>query len=184
MNRKNIKDRVIENIIVSGTLRGAINRNSFYSPEMKNENNNRREFRNYLGKELRKTLNRILEKEHYSDRNHSETIVRFANKISRHKKYGACLFNNTLRIGTSQKLINLYWKMSWLLRRGIDPPIHCPFDRIIIRGLDKSVWNINWTESDSIQDYKDLVKAARKKAVGSTIADWELRKYGDLTIPE
>jgi len=181
MNLSATKAKIIKNIVVSGTLQGALSRNSIYD---KNATmTERKEFREFLSKELPVVLNGILSKAVYNDNDHYRTVVAFSNKISRNKKIQKCLLNGRLRIGTSQKLINLYWKMSWLLLPKVKSPIHCPFDRIIIRELDRSVHHINWTQSDKIEDYKYLVSEARKKVSGRiTIAEWELETYGLNTI--
>lgn len=182
MSVRSIKKRIIENIIIRGTLDGALSRNHIYGEKV--TPNERREFRIFLSKELLIMLNDVLSKEDYNDRDHYRIITAFSNKISRDRRFKRCLANGRLRIGTSQKLINLYWKMNWLFKPGIKVPLHCPFDSIIIRKLDRSVHHIKWTKSDEITEYKTLVAEARKKLPsGKSIAEWELETYGSDTIP-
>jgi hypothetical protein len=74
--------------------------------------------------------------------------------------------------------------MSWLLKPKIKVPLHCPFDNIIIKELDKSVHHIKWTQLDKIEDYKNLVDEVRRKVSGrKSIAEWELETYGLNTVP-
>ena len=128
-----------------------------------------------LKAKLIKTLEEIIQNKEYSDNHHYATIVKFSKEVS--KDYKHCLKNEVLNIGTAQKLINLFWKMSWLLQKGIPEPIHCPFDGIIIKRLSKDVRDVKWTNMSSIQDYKKLVSAVRAIAGESTIAEWELINY-------
>ena len=56
-------------------------------------------------------------------------------------------------------------------------PIHCPFDSVIVRKLPKNV-QVRWTQFDTIEEYKTLVKAAKKMAgKNRTLAEWEMYIY-------
>lgn len=69
--------------------------------------------------------------------------------------------------------------MCWLLKPGVRVPLHCPFDGIIIKELDKSVHHIKRTKMVDIEQYKALVSAAREIAGSrNTTAAWELEAYG------
>jgi hypothetical protein len=74
--------------------------------------------------------------------------------------------------------------MNWLLKPGTRQPLHCPFDSIIIRELNRSVHDIRWTQFDDIDDYKRLVAATRQKSGRKSIAEWELATYRQKTIPD
>jgi hypothetical protein len=183
MSIRSIKAQIIDNIIVRGTFDGGLQRSRVYldgesTPEQ------RKAFRHYLFRELRDLLEDILEREHYIDNDHYRTITTFARTVSRHPEFRHFLVDHTLRIGTAQKLINLYWKMNWLLKPNFPLPIHCPFDSIIIRELDRSVQHIRWTQFNAIDDYKKLVRAARVAAGNRSIAEWELERYSTRTIPD
>lgn len=183
MSIQSIKRSIIHSIVVRGTLDGALQRNRVYKKK-KTTTGQRKAFREYLARELERLLQSILSKQNYTDKDHYLAISRFADKVSRHQTYRHYLDGSRLKIGTAQKLINLYWKMNWLLKPGIKPPLHCPFDSIIIRELDHSVHDIRWTQFDDIDDYKLLVAASRQKSGRKSIAEWELDTYRQKTIPD
>jgi hypothetical protein len=181
MQIQEIKKSIIHTIAVRGTFDGAFSRNPIYKKK-KPTATERKAFRDYLSDQLERILQRILDKKEYTDRDHYRAIDAFSKKVSRHNIYRTYLVENKLTIGTAQKLLNLYWKMNWLLKPGIRTPLHCPFDSIIIRELDPSVRNLRWTQFDDIDDYKRLVKAAQKQSGGRSIFEWELETYHQQTI--
>jgi hypothetical protein len=183
MTIRSIKAQIIDNIIVRGTFDGALQRSRVYLDDQSTPAQ-RKVFRHYLSRELDELLRDILGRKRYLDDDHCRVIVGFANKVSGHRAYQNYLMGRRLRIGTAQKLINLYWKMNWLLKPRFPPPIHCPFDSIIIKELDSSVHHIRWTKFDTIEAYKKLVQAARDAAGRRSIAEWELETYGTRTIPD
>lgn len=174
MNAARLKQEVIEAIIIRGTLDGALQRARVYN---KNSNElDRKKFRNSLANELMKILDKIHAKEHYTNEDHFQTIQNFAKHIS--DIHHDILDKGVLRVGVAQKMVNLYWKLSWILKPDIKTPKHCPFDSVVIKELDKSVHHIAWTKSDKITDYHKLVNAATLKAINAnSIADWELEFY-------
>lgn len=182
MSLQSIKKSIIHGIIVRGTLDGTLPRNRIYKKKITTAQ--RKAFRRYLSHQLERLFQEILGKKTYTDEDHYRAIFRFANKISRHKTFRTYLVQNRLRVGTAQKLINLYWKMNWLLKPGIKAPLHCPFDRIIIQELGSAVHDIRWTLSDNMDDYKRLVAAARQRSGKMSMAEWELDTYGQKTIPD
>lgn len=171
MAKKEIRDRVIDTLIIRSTLNGGLQRSYIYNG--KADYKKAKDFRNSLAKQLITSMNLILSKTSYSDHDHYETIKLFANNIS--SQYNTILANGRLRVGTSQKLLNLYWKMCWLLKENFKKPINCPFDSVVIKNLDHSVKKIAWTKFDTIEEYQRLVEAAYRKDV--SIADWELGFY-------
>lgn len=103
-------------------------------------------------------------------------IESFASDAS--SNFGNVLFKNKLRIGVSQKIINLFFKYLWCLGLIEEPP-HCPFDSVIKKHLnDNSL--VDWTALDNIDDYKKYVAITRMKANdrGISIAQWELDCWG------
>ena len=101
---------------------------------------------------------------------HLSNINKIADDLT--SNFSHCLENGRFRIGIAQKALNLYLKYLWCV--GLIPmPPHCPFDSIIIGHLPECK-HLNWTANDSIDDYQKLVNAARKKADGKPIAEWEL----------
>jgi len=82
------------------------------------------------------------------------------------------LVGNKLRIGITQKLVNLFLKYLWCTDYAATPPPHCPFDGRVIEELrifspeDRELADIakrGWTKIDIIDDYIYLVKAAKKR---------------------
>jgi len=179
MNIEELKYRVIEDVIVRITLDGSFQRANIYSKSTDIPEPRRTEFRSYLALELNKTLNRISGTKDYNDEDHYKIIQAFSDNVS--EKYKLILENEKLRIGVSQKLINLYWKFSWLLKNDIIKPIHCPFDSIVIAQLPKLANQVPWTKMDSIDDYKALIAACHEIPAihnsSKSIAEWELELY-------
>jgi len=165
---KDDKLEFIKNEILTSTIVGGLGRG--YSVYKKGVQENDK---NKLKNLLRETLDNYskIYKDKVNEKHHIENIKRFAEDIT--DKYARILQDNRFRIGRAQKLLNLYLKYLWTL--GLIPkPPHCPFDSVIISrlGLD-----IKWTQLDSIEDYKLLVKRAKEAAErnGLSIAEWELR---------
>jgi len=81
-----------------------------------------------------------------------------------------------LKIGVSQKLLNLVLKYYWCLGWIAEPP-HFPVDRIIQKELPLHK-RMNWTTLDSIEDYMSIVAEARNQLQkDETPATWELRNF-------
>jgi len=92
-------------------------------------------------------------------------------------RFPHCLRKGRFRIGIAQKALNLYLKYLWCVGLIATPP-HCPFDSIIINHLP-DCGGLSWTSIDTIEDYQKLVEAARKKADGKPLAQWELEIWTD-----
>ena len=109
-----------------------------------------------------------------SDSHHISTIVQISDDIS--KSYSDLLGGGRFRIGSSQKLLNVYLKSLWCLGSLPEPP-HCPYDGIVNREINCA--HILWTKLDDVERYKELVTASNKvaSAIQLTIAQWELKEY-------
>ena len=141
------------------------------------------------------------------EKKHVTNILTLSYRLS--KNHQSMLAKNEegkrrFRIGTAQKLLNLYLKYLWVAGEILPSPPHCPFDRIVIRkimatwfGLQddenikkvkKELLEVNWTELDQISDkdgklgYCSLVKYAWqcKGVEYPTLAEWELAKYNAI----
>lgn len=167
------KKDLIQNIVFGVSRSGAFQRNKIYNDTLTAKNS--KDFKLYLKNKLSQVLTEIIASPNYSEDNHYETIKQFVKDVSKTNKH--ILNNSKITIGTAQKLINLYWKMSWLLQENVPEPIHCPFDGIIIKGLGESVQHIRWTKMDTIKEYKLLVNAAKIKSDTTSLANWELIHY-------
>jgi hypothetical protein len=132
-------------------------------------------FKKYLRTKLEKWLNRVLGDQKYNEAAHFKAIEKFSNSVS--QKYGHALSKGRLNIGTTQKLLNVYWKANWIFRKGVKEPLHCPFDGIIIKHLTNDVKHMSWTKIDTLKEYKLLVSAAKMKCDKLSLAQWELLKY-------
>lgn len=108
------------------------------------------------------------------ENDHIEFIVKTANSLS--SAYKDCLFEQKLRIGVAQKLINLYLKYLWAAELLSNEPPHCPIDGII---RNEANIEYNWISSDCINEYKQAVM--KLKAIseprGKTLAQWELEVF-------
>ena len=182
MKTEELRTLVIESLVVRNTLDGAFQRANIYKKSGDITTAQKKHFRDFLAFQLKLTLSRILIISDYTDNHHFEIITQFSETVS--EKHKNILEDGRLRIGHAQKLINLYWKLSWLLKKDIPKPVHCPFDSIIISKLPKEVRHITWTKMDRIDDYKALVAACREMLTVSDtsycITDWELKVYYDI----
>lgn len=105
-----------------------------------------------------------------TEEKHLANILELTDTLT--SKFSYCLKNGRFRIGIAQKALNLYLKYLWCV--GLIPlPPHCPFDSIIIGHLSECR-DLNWTAIDTIEDYTNLVNAARRKTDTKQIAEWEL----------
>lgn len=109
-----------------------------------------------------------------TEQQHIENITNLAQTIS--QNHGDKLREQRLRIGTAQKLLNVYIKFLWCLNEA-NEPIHCPIDGIVLREINV---NRNWTELDSIDDYCNFISSIREIIPnGETIARWEHRLWNE-----
>jgi len=165
------KKEFLNNEILSSSIFAGLTRNRIYKQKI--DENDRIKFKNNLKHKLKEYGRGYKTK--ISDTEHIENIKRFSDGIS--AEFGKILNGNRFRIGTSQKLLNLYLKYLWILGWISEPP-HCPFDSIIIAELGLGA-EIKFTKFDSEEDYNSLVTAAAKKAKDAklSIAQWELKVF-------
>ena len=115
---------------------------------------------------------------HYSnaqmpEADHIQFIQETANILS--TKLTPYLHEGRLRIGITQKLINLHLKYLWTAGFCPEPP-HCPIDGII---RDEANIEYNWTQSDCIQEYKNAIEHLKQIASikGQSLSQWELESF-------
>lgn len=170
---RNGKSLLIENVIFRLSLNAAFQRNKIYK---KNVNQSEeKEFKKYLRALVEKWLSSTISNNSYTDAHHYRAINGFSEKVT--KKFSHILDRNNFSIGTSQKLLNVYWKANWVFKKGVKEPVHCPFDGIIIKSLPGAIKNTKWTNIKTIDEYKSLVKAARSISGDVSLAEWELTLY-------
>ena len=107
-----------------------------------------------------------------SEIKHIENIANFANKAT--EDLGSFLFQQRLRFGVAQKLVNLYLKYLWVTDYIPEPP-HCPIDGRIAQ---KAKLPYQWTTSLCQADYEAAISDLRAgPARLSGIAAWELQQF-------
>jgi len=152
------------------TVRGAFQRARIYRPEAGERA--RAKFREALRSSLTKRA--VEYSEPVSEDDHVANIVSLADELS--DGHTDVLVNGRFRIGVAQKALNLYLKYLWCIGKATTPP-HCPFDAVVIQML-VDCGSMNWTKLDSAAEYRMLVTAAKTRAAGKTLAEWELETYG------
>jgi hypothetical protein len=83
---------------------------------------------------------------------------------------------NELTVGTVQKLFNLLCKYYWCAGFIQEPP-HLPVDRIMLQSIKS---NQAWTKLDSMDEYKEIIAAFKKKSKEDgveSLAQWELSAW-------
>ncbi len=106
-----------------------------------------------------------------SEEQHIRHIKEISETLTR--DFGKALYEGRFRLGTSQKVLNLYLKYLWCLG-DIPIPPHCPFDAGII---GRAGVKLNWTELDDENEYMALVKRAKITAGEEKLAAWELMHW-------
>lgn len=165
-----IKNKFINNEIMTLSILGAFGHNSIYNKKYKDFEKD--DFKNYIRNILYDFgviyIERIEENDHYNN------LIRMQEKIS--LAFGHLLKNQQLNIGTVQKLLNLYLKYKWCLNL-IPAPPHCPIDSIILKKINKE--KIKWTKMSSVEEYKAIISEIKKLSKNMNIAEWELKIWNN-----
>ncbi len=159
--------KFLRNEFLTMSVNGALGRSGTYlksAPDSAREN-----FKSALRTKVHELAKKytftVTEEEHVSN------IIELSDRLT--SRFSSCLINGRFRIGIAQKALNLYLKYLWCAGAILMPP-HCPFDRKVIRYLRPECANLNWTSIDAIDDYERLVEAAKNKAEGKPLSQWEL----------
>ncbi len=169
------KEQFLKNEFFDYTIRGAFQHNTVYDGTAGGTPGRGRALREALRSSLERLIPRYCAG--VSEEDHIQNIVDLSEELS--EKHAGALNNKRFRIGTAQKAINLYLKYLWCVGM-VPPPPHCPFDANVIGKLKSLPSNSNrkWTELDTIEEYRDLIKAAKAeaatKAGSMSLAAWEL----------
>lgn len=131
----------------------------------------RKDFRNALRRALEALVPQY--KKSVSHRKHCANIKKLADKLS--VSHNKVLNGGRFRIGSAQKVLNLYLKFLWCLGQIPRPP-HCPFDAVVLSRIPASR-TVKWTRLDNMLDYQQIVANARLEAEKASLADWELGLY-------
>jgi hypothetical protein len=173
----------VEEVLFSSAFSAAVQHSKTYSGDVSPD------CKNWIRAELKVLLQAIRTSSAYlvggvSEDVHRRTIQDFASDVGR--ICGQHLHENKFRIGTAQKLLNLYLKLYWCIGEIAEPP-HCPIDRVIIGALDPKYHDINWTTLDDLALYQQLIDAVKSLASGGddqlSVAAWELKNYPELAMP-
>ena len=178
-----LKADFIEEVFFSNAFSAAVQHSRTYSVvDVPNDNDKKK-----IRETIKVLLRDIRTSPQYStggveQEEHVRTIEKFASDVTdAHRKH---LYDNKFRIGTAQKLLNVYLKLYWCAEQIAEPP-HCPIDRIIIGALDSEHHEVNWTTLDDLVGYQKLIEAAKSKAGAGdeklSLAVWELKSYSEIT---
>ena len=171
-NLEDLKRSFLKNEFLTLTINGALAAHSdVYSipsndPRRKGLRKRIRELlpqlaQNYVGREI-------------SGDEHVRNIESLARELT--DDFSNILYAGHFRLGTAQKLLNLYLKYCWAVGWNPEPP-HGPFDDGIIKKLSLAE-PIKWAKLDRVEDYSRLVEVAEKAAADDcSIAVWELKEW-------
>ncbi len=157
-------NKFIENIILGRTIQAAFQRGYVYAPNLSEKHKN--DIKDSIKDELKKIANSYIK--NISEEAHMKNIEHISQAITRN--HSKKLKDGCLRIGTTQKLLNVYIKFLWCLGEAREPK-HCPIDGIVLKEIKD---NQKWTELRSIEEYKKIISKIRKHINNNeTIAKWE-----------
>ena len=154
---------------MDNSLQATLRRSKTYKTENPKQ---RFEFREGVIAKVESLSEQYLKKS-VSENKHIKNIEDLSESMS--KKYGAYLVGKRFRIGSAQKVLNLYLKYLWCLGK-IDEPPHFSIDAIMLRELPKYS-HISWTKLNNIDKYRDIIKEAKNVAGDQSLAEWELCAY-------
>lgn len=158
----------------TNALNFAFRRNPTYSPDCSWEQ--RSEFRGAFALRLLALTDSY--RQATSDSDHCARIVELSDSLSR--THGKALDQGRLRIGTTQKALNLFLKTVWCLDPTFPSPPHCPVDSIVLQAA--GLWG-SWTKLDSISTYQDWVDGIRRHSTSrgyQSISSWELLEWDKI----
>lgn len=178
MNEKLKKEFLLDQFEDS-SIHAAFARGNVYWKDKDISDEDKDRLKKTIKESLRKLEEEYKKETSVGDVVHIKNIGRLQDNIT--NAHGNILANNKFRLGTAQKLLNLYLKYLWCVGWIKKPPPHCPFDSGIYEKLksndEKSMKGIpSWTNLTEIDDYKKLVANAEKaKLENESIAEWECR---------
>lgn len=175
------------NEILTLTINGAVQHNSTYEEEVKDNSKLRIDFNKYLRSEIEKKGDEFISSRnsYKNDNKFIEFIEDFRSKAE--QEYKVILKDGMFKFGTAQKLINLYLKYLWTFKfQEFDghEPSHCPIDRKIKDELIKRNKNNkilkDWTKIKYKEEYQLYINAIRKIiGDGNSMAEWELNIWNN-----
>ena len=130
-------DAFIKKIILRSSIQAAFQRGSVYAVNISTGE------RDLLKESIKRELEEFTESYSItvSEANHIENIKQLSRRIT--QEHEGVLRDGELRIGTAQKLLNVYIKFLWCLNEATQPE-HCPINGIVLRKI--RVNNCSWTK--------------------------------------
>jgi hypothetical protein len=178
----NERDYFLKSQIFKQIFLASVQRNKVYSSE-----DNNKQLSDFLFNYLENTI-KPKYKFPISHELHLAEISNLSEIIT--KNYSNILYKGKYRIGTAQKILNLYLKYLWCLNEIEEPP-HMPIDRLILNELWKirdktknnSILKTNWTELDSIETYANIIILAKSilKKFDVTLSNWEVGVWNKIS---
>jgi hypothetical protein len=117
-------------------------------------------------------------KEPVHQRTHEKRIVDISDSLT--KDFGSYLSDEKMKIGTTQKFINLALKYYWCFGLVAEPP-QCPLDRIVQKNAGIALTDIaSWTKIATIEEYQLAMTKLNEVSENFSspklsLAEWELR---------
>lgn len=128
-----------------------------------------------LKRDLEERLRRIeiQYRDNVSSEKHYHTISDLAEKMS--DKYAHILKDGRVRVGTTQKAVNIYLKLLWCYGWIPEPP-HCPIDSIVLTEAGDK--HTKWTQMDDIKEYRTAIERIEahiwQRRSTTSLSKWEL----------
>lgn len=176
----NEKERFIRDMVLSNTISAAFQRAGVYrkganKQEQVELDKQKRKFRENIGDYLIK-----LGEEFDSTSDHDERIKglkRYIDTVGSHLlEKNKISLRREISFGVVQKLVNLYLKYLWCLRKCKRPP-HCPIDAEILKKGKAEKFG-PWTKIDE-KKYKGVIEKIKETIKSDNLAGWELRTFNE-----
>lgn len=180
-----MKDSFILNEIWLLTTMGGFQRTNLYDSTVNADENERKAFREALHLQIKD-----ISLTHYinivNEREHINNIKKIYDNSSS-GRFSHLLNNGKLNFGVSQKLLNLYLKYLWCIKK-INTPPHFPVDRIIQVNLNKKAQKLGlkrrkvtaWTKIENENEYMEIIIHANNvldKSKFKNLAELELALF-------
>lgn len=142
----------------------AVQHNPTFTPEA--TSSEREALRSYVRSEVARLSEACVEP--VDEPTHERNIVDLSDAVS--ERFRSILRGGRFRVGTAQKVFNLYLKFLWCFGSIAEPP-HCPLDRVVQKRA-KVTSVVNWTTIDDLDVYRAAMNSLRRD--DHRLAVWEL----------
>lgn len=162
------KTKFLDHELMILVFGGAFQRAKIYEIDVPEKD--RSIFRHDICKELAGIIGKY--RQEVSGEQHRNNIKALSEKLTKH--YYSILDKQKLRLGVTQKILNLYLKFMWCRGELSTPPPSCPYDNKVLKELNR---NDKWTQVDEVEILRGWDLLAHEKAHNNgyeSIAEWEL----------